>query len=53
MGVYAKCIYKTLRKLKGNSAVVTDIMKALMNLSSVDVVSMQWNLSINKLHKFK
>ncbi|XP_024930397.3 putative E3 ubiquitin-protein ligase LIN-1 [Ziziphus jujuba] len=40
LGVYAKCIYKTLRKLKRHSVVVTDIMKALMNLSSVDVTEL-------------
>jgi hypothetical protein len=39
MGAYAKSIYKTLRELKRNSVVVTDIMKALTNLSSVDAVS--------------
>ncbi|KAL6216259.1 hypothetical protein ACLB2K_009482 [Fragaria x ananassa] len=37
LGVYAKCIYKTLRKLKRSTMVASDIMKALMNLSSVDV----------------
>ncbi|KAM7259568.1 hypothetical protein ACFE04_015309 [Oxalis oulophora] len=36
LGKYAKCIYKTLRKLKRNSVVVNDIQKALMSLSSVD-----------------
>ncbi|KAF3446786.1 hypothetical protein FNV43_RR11966 [Rhamnella rubrinervis] len=40
LGVYAKCIYKTLRKLKRNSVVVTDIIKALMNLSSVDATEL-------------
>ena len=39
LGAYAKSIYRTLRELKKNSVVVTDIMKALMNLSSVDAVS--------------
>lgn len=39
LGVYAKCIYRTLRKLKRNSLVVRDIMEALMNLPSVDAVS--------------
>ncbi|XP_050363758.1 putative E3 ubiquitin-protein ligase LIN-1 [Argentina anserina] len=40
LGVYAKCIYKTLRKLKRSTAVASDIMKALMNLSSVDVTQL-------------
>jgi hypothetical protein len=39
LGAYAKSIYKTLRELKRNSVVVTDIMKALTNLSSVDAES--------------
>lgn len=39
LGAYAKSIYKTLRKLKKYSVVATDIMKALLNLKSVDVVS--------------
>jgi hypothetical protein len=39
LGAYAKSIYRTLRELKRNSVAVTDIMKALMNLSSVDAVS--------------
>lgn len=43
--MYAKPIYKTLRKLKRNSVVVADIMKTLMNLPSVDAVSIKqkWN----------
>ncbi|PON93899.1 E3 ubiquitin ligase [Trema orientale] len=40
LGVYAKPIYKTLRKLKRNSVVVTDIMKTLMNLPSVDATEL-------------
>ncbi|GMJ08132.1 hypothetical protein HRI_004482400 [Hibiscus trionum] len=40
LGKYAKCIYKTLRKLKRNSFVAADILKALMNLSSVNVTEM-------------
>ncbi|XP_039059934.1 putative E3 ubiquitin-protein ligase LIN-1 [Hibiscus syriacus] len=40
LGKYAKCIYKTLRKLKRNSFVATDILKALMNLSSVNATEM-------------
>lgn len=39
LGVYAKSIYRTLRRLKKYSAVPVDIMKALLNLKSVDVVS--------------
>ncbi|KAL5778211.1 hypothetical protein ACOSP7_011137 [Xanthoceras sorbifolium] len=42
LGKYAKCIYGTLRKLKRNSVVVTDILKALMNLSSVNATEL-WN----------
>ncbi|KAK4834644.1 hypothetical protein QYF36_026100 [Acer negundo] len=42
LGKYAKCIYGTLRKLKKNSVVVTDILKALMNLSSVNATEL-WN----------
>ncbi|OMO97147.1 hypothetical protein COLO4_14846 [Corchorus olitorius] len=40
LGKYAKCIHKTLRKLKRNSVVATDILKALMNLSSVDATEL-------------
>ncbi|GAY64555.1 hypothetical protein CUMW_234440 [Citrus unshiu] len=40
LGKYAKCIYGTLRKLKKYSAVVTDIQKALMNLSSVNATEL-------------
>ncbi|KAK9946928.1 hypothetical protein M0R45_012367 [Rubus argutus] len=40
LGVYAKCMYKTLRKLKRSSVVANDIMKALMNLSSVDITEL-------------
>ncbi|XVF55313.1 hypothetical protein PTKIN_Ptkin06aG0027300 [Pterospermum kingtungense] len=40
LGKYAKCIYKTLRKLKRNSAVATDILKALMNLPSVNATEL-------------
>ncbi|KAF5455763.1 hypothetical protein F2P56_025309 [Juglans regia] len=40
LGEYAKHIYRTLRELKRNSVVVTDIMKALMNLSSVDATEL-------------
>ncbi|CAM8926126.1 unnamed protein product [Rhodiola kirilowii] len=36
LGVYAKSIYNVLRKLKRSSAVVTDILKALINLPSVN-----------------
>ncbi|KAL7175142.1 hypothetical protein ACSBR2_028862 [Camellia fascicularis] len=40
LGVYAKCVYKTLRKLKKNSKMVNDILKALMNLPSVNVTEL-------------
>ncbi|KAL8135683.1 putative E3 ubiquitin-protein ligase LIN-1 isoform X2 [Apium graveolens] len=40
LGVYAKCMYKTLRKLKRNSVVVNDILKTLMNLPSVNAADM-------------
>ncbi|XP_039069062.1 putative E3 ubiquitin-protein ligase LIN-1 [Hibiscus syriacus] len=40
LGKYAKCIYKTLRKLKRNSFVANEILKALMNLSSVNATEM-------------
>ncbi|XP_027091219.2 putative E3 ubiquitin-protein ligase LIN-1 isoform X2 [Coffea arabica] len=36
LGVYAKNMYKTLRKLKRNSVVVNDLLKALINLPSID-----------------
>lgn len=39
LGVFAKCIYKNLRKLKKHSVFVADILKALMNLTSVNTVS--------------
>jgi len=43
---YAKRIYRTMRKLKRYSTVAVDIMKALLNLNSVDVVSRMviWNI---------
>nr|XP_043615658.1 putative E3 ubiquitin-protein ligase LIN-1 [Erigeron canadensis] len=44
LGGYAKCIYKTLKKLKRSSVVVNDIMKTLMNLPSVNAADM-WNSS--------
>ncbi|KAB2046622.1 hypothetical protein ES319_D01G248300v1 [Gossypium barbadense] len=40
LGQYANCIYKTLRKLKRNSFMATDILKALMNLSSVNATEL-------------
>ncbi|KAJ6352091.1 hypothetical protein OIU76_001329 [Salix suchowensis] len=36
LGKNAKCIYSTLRKLKRSSPVITDVLKSLMNLSSVN-----------------
>lgn len=44
MGVYAKSIWKTLRRLKKSCTVVHDIMKALMNLPYMDAVSSVLNL---------
>ncbi|XP_076885682.1 putative E3 ubiquitin-protein ligase LIN-1 isoform X1 [Bidens hawaiensis] len=44
IGGYAKVLYKTLRNLKKNSVVVSDIMKALMNLPSVNAAEM-WSAS--------
>ncbi|XWS67032.1 hypothetical protein CRYUN_Cryun05aG0251500 [Craigia yunnanensis] len=40
LGNYAKCIRKTLRNLKRNSVAATDILKALMNLSSVNATEL-------------
>ncbi|XP_061337548.1 putative E3 ubiquitin-protein ligase LIN-1 [Gastrolobium bilobum] len=40
LGVYAKSIYRTLRKLRKYSVVAVDIMKALLNLKSVDVTEL-------------
>ncbi|KAI3750748.1 hypothetical protein L2E82_21540 [Cichorium intybus] len=44
LGSYAKCMYKTLKKLKRSSVVVNDIMKTLMNLPSVNAADM-WSCS--------
>lgn len=40
MGVDAKNLYKTLRKLKRSSILVDDLLKALINMPSVDAVRM-------------
>ncbi|KAL4557528.1 hypothetical protein LXL04_035709 [Taraxacum kok-saghyz] len=40
LGCYAKSLYKSLKKLKRSSVVVTDIMKTLMNLPSVNAADM-------------
>ncbi|KAI3757273.1 hypothetical protein L6452_04807 [Arctium lappa] len=40
LGGYAKCMYKTLKKLKRSSVVVSDIMKTLMNLPSVNAADL-------------
>ncbi|KAL0438418.1 UNVERIFIED_CONTAM: putative E3 ubiquitin-protein ligase LIN-1 [Sesamum latifolium] len=40
MGLYAKSVWKTLRRLKKNCIVVHDIMKALMNLPSIDAADL-------------
>ncbi|XP_073263630.1 putative E3 ubiquitin-protein ligase LIN-1 [Populus alba] len=42
LGKYAKCIYRTLRKLKRSSPVVTDVLKSLMKMSSVNATEL-WN----------
>ncbi|KAL7584374.1 putative E3 ubiquitin-protein ligase LIN-1 [Lactuca sativa] len=44
LGGYAKGLYKTLKKLKRSSVVVSDIMKTLMNLPSVNAADM-WSCS--------
>ncbi|KAJ9553931.1 hypothetical protein OSB04_017976 [Centaurea solstitialis] len=44
IGGYAKVLYKTLRKLKRSHVVVSDIMKTLMNLPSVNAAEM-WSAS--------
>ncbi|PIA57254.1 hypothetical protein AQUCO_00600175v1 [Aquilegia coerulea] len=40
LGVYAKSVCKSLRKLKRSSVLVTDILKALMNLSSINAIEL-------------
>ncbi|KAF5181242.1 Ring-type e3 ubiquitin transferase, partial [Thalictrum thalictroides] len=40
LGVYAKSVCKSLRKLKRSSVLVTDILKALMNLSSINATEL-------------
>ncbi|XP_019428402.1 PREDICTED: putative E3 ubiquitin-protein ligase LIN-1 isoform X2 [Lupinus angustifolius] len=40
LGVYAKSIYRTLRKLRKYSVVAVDIMKVLLNLKSVDMTEL-------------
>ncbi|KAL3845328.1 hypothetical protein ACJIZ3_002731 [Penstemon smallii] len=40
VGAYAKCIWRTLRRLKKSCTVVHDIMKALMNLPSIDAAEL-------------
>ncbi|WCJ35094.1 U-box domain-containing protein 26 [Euphorbia peplus] len=42
MEKYAKCIYRTLRKFKRSSSVITDVLKSLMNLPSVNATEL-WN----------
>ncbi|XP_024985435.1 putative E3 ubiquitin-protein ligase LIN-1 [Cynara cardunculus var. scolymus] len=44
IGGYAEVLYKTLRKLKRSYVVVSDIMKTLMNLPSVNAAEM-WSAS--------
>ncbi|MCE0482352.1 hypothetical protein HAX54_041039 [Datura stramonium] len=40
LGIYAKCLCKSLRKLKKYSTVVSDIMKTLMNLPCIDAAEL-------------
>ncbi|KAK4352625.1 hypothetical protein RND71_028143 [Anisodus tanguticus] len=40
LGIYAKCLCKSLRKLKKYSTVVGDIMKTLMNLPCIDAAEL-------------
>ncbi|KAJ9186445.1 hypothetical protein P3X46_002017 [Hevea brasiliensis] len=40
LGKYAKCIYKNLRKFRRTSPVITDVLKSLMNLSSVNATEL-------------
>ncbi|XP_009588632.1 putative E3 ubiquitin-protein ligase LIN-1 isoform X1 [Nicotiana tomentosiformis] len=40
LGIYAKCLCKSLRKLKKYSVVVSDIMKTLMNLPCIDAAEL-------------
>ncbi|XP_065880979.1 putative E3 ubiquitin-protein ligase LIN-1 [Euphorbia lathyris] len=42
MEKYAKCIYRTLRKFKRTSSVITDVLKSLMNLPCVNATDL-WN----------
>ncbi|XP_019229506.1 PREDICTED: putative E3 ubiquitin-protein ligase LIN-1 isoform X2 [Nicotiana attenuata] len=40
LGIYAKCLYKSLRKIKKYSIVVSDIMKTLMNFPCIDAAEL-------------
>lgn len=40
LGVYAKCMYRTLRKLKRYSVVINDLLKTLINLPSIDAAEL-------------
>ncbi|CAI0382690.1 unnamed protein product [Linum tenue] len=44
LGKYARCIYKTLRKLKKYSPIISDVLKSLINSSFVDASEL-WNWS--------
>ncbi|CAN0906288.1 Putative E3 ubiquitin-protein ligase LIN-1 [Linum grandiflorum] len=44
LGKYARCIYKTLRKLKKYSPMISDVLKSLINSSFVDASEL-WNWS--------
>ncbi|XP_057489854.1 putative E3 ubiquitin-protein ligase LIN-1 [Actinidia eriantha] len=49
LGAYAKCMYKNLRKLKRNSTMINDILKALMNLPSIDPTELWWCAEVAEL----
>lgn len=53
LGVYVKSIYNVLRKLKRSSSVVTDILKALISLPSVNAVSSQHSLLVHSFLCFR
>ncbi|XP_047325164.1 putative E3 ubiquitin-protein ligase LIN-1 [Impatiens glandulifera] len=44
IGMYARCIYKALRKLKKNCKMIKDILKALINLPTVNPAEL-WSCS--------
>ncbi|CAN1314975.1 Putative E3 ubiquitin-protein ligase LIN-1 [Linum perenne] len=53
LGKYARCIYKTLRKLKKYSPMISDVLKSLINSSFVDASEL-WNWSeVAELESFQ